>query len=368
VPRNSLVLPALLLVVGLSAQQAGNAPRPESKPVPNFQSQEFRSALAEVQHARFDSFSELKTDATVFQLPQMSCSLSPTGNVTSYICFAPASSQSEAEDLYGSLAAAVAGSLPGYPPCHKRTVVNEVEQTSFCHYPQMLISDASVQNGKGVVSLEVFSREAGDRGEPEQLLHAYALADLGRHAEAISAFESIYGSDFDKNDHDHERSAYDLAIKWTQGCAESQSCMADDFLAIGKPGNALHWQSQLFKTLRQGQKVNLRQNEKLDPASGRSAALADAYDLNARIQAAMGRLAPALRDLDSAINALPKNADTAARKATYYYHRALILAENRRFADAAKACRDSFAIAGSVPAERREPQCLEIDELCGRSE
>lgn len=366
-PHNSLVLPVLLLAVGLSAQHAGNAPRPESKPAPNFQGQEFRSALVEVLHARFDSFSELKTDAAVFQLPQMSCSLSPTGNLTSYICFAPAS-QSEAEDLYGSLAAAVAGSLPGYPPCHKKTVVNEMEHTSFCHYPQMLISDASVQNWKGVVSLEVFSREAGDRGEPAQLLHAYALADLGRHAEAINAFDTIYSSDFDKHDHDQERSAYDLAIKWTQGCAESQSCMADDFLAIGKPRDALRWQSQLFKTLRQGQTVNLRQSEKLDPASARTTALADAYDLNARIQAAMGRLAPALRDLDSAINALPKNPETAPREATYYYHRALILAENRRFADAAKACRDSFAIAGSVPGERREPQCLEIDELCGRSE
>jgi hypothetical protein len=76
-----LVAMPLCLAVGLRAEQ----------PAANFQSQEFRSALAEVLHARFDDFAELKTSVAIFQLPQMSCSLAPQRKIASYICSAPAS-------------------------------------------------------------------------------------------------------------------------------------------------------------------------------------------------------------------------------------------------------------------------------------
>jgi hypothetical protein len=53
------------------------------------------------------------------------------------------------------------------------------------------------------------------------------------------------------------------------------------------------------------------------------------------------------------------------REARYYYHRALILAENKRLADAAKASRQSMEIEGSnsAPGKPREPQCHEINQL-----
>jgi tetratricopeptide (TPR) repeat protein len=203
------------------------------------------------------------------------------------------------------------------------------------------------------------------RATPAQIFHVYALADLGRHAEAVAAFESIYGSDPDQHDYAQERAAVNMALKYTQNCASSQSCMADDFLTIGNAKEALHWQSKQFKSLQQGEKVNVHQGEELDPGSAKSVALADAYDLNARIQAAMGKLGPALRDLDSALDTLPRSAKTAPREAAYHYHRALILAENHKLADAAKACRKSLDIDASVsgPGDHRGPQCLEIDAL-----
>ena len=360
--RNSLVLTILCVAIALTAQQMGNT----AKPATNFQSEDLRSALAAVLRARFDSFLELKSGAAVFQLPQMNCSLSSAENLTSYLCSEPTSSQLEAGRLYEGLLAAVAASLPGYPTCQNSAAADELELTSFCHYPGLMITDASVQKAKGLVTLEVFSRAAGDQMAPSQLLHAYTLADLGRHAEAMKAFEPIVGSDnrFSRA-YDQEHSAYDRALQWTQGCVEKQSCTADDFLAIGNAAEASHWQSQWFKALRRGEKVNLVHGEELDPASARSAILADAYDLNARIQATEGKLGPALRDLDSAIDSLPQNAKASPREARYYYHRALILAENRKFADAAKACRQSIEIEGSnsTPGKLRVPQCLEINQL-----
>ena len=200
---------------------------------------------------------------------------------------------------------------------------------------------------------------------PAQIFHAYALADMGRHSEAVAAFELLFGSDPARHDYALERSAVALALKYTQDCASSKSCMAEDFLAVGKPQEALRWQSQQFKSLEQNQKVNVHQGEQLDPGSAKSAALADAYDLNARIQAALGKLGPALRDLDSALDALPRSAKTAPREAAYDYHRALILAENHKLADAAKACRKSLEIDADTtkPGDHRGPQCLEIDAL-----
>jgi tetratricopeptide (TPR) repeat protein len=360
--RNLLVLTVLCIAIDLNAQQAGNT----AKPAANFQSEGFRSALATVLRARFNSFAELKAGETVFQLPQMNCSLSSPENLTSYSCSKPGSLPSEARDVYDGLSAAVASSLPGYPTCQNSTAEDGVELTSYCHYPDLLIADALVRKEKGLVKLEVFSRAADDPIEPAKLLHAYTLADLGRHAEAMKAFEPILGSD-ERFTHIYaqERTAYDRAVKWTQDCAGNQSCSADDFLAIGNTAEALRWQSQWFKTLRRDEKINLNQGEELDPASARRAILADAYDLNARIQAAEGKLGPALRDLDSAIVSLPQNGKASPREARYYYHRALILAENKKFADAAKACRQSLEIEGShsAPGKLREPQCVEIDQL-----
>jgi len=348
--RLLFVAMALCLAFDLGAEQSA----------PNLENQEFRSALAQVLHARFNSFSELETGATIFRLPAMSCSLSHRDSTPSYICYAPRSSQSEADRLYGSLTAAVAASLHGYPQCQTSTVSNTVKFTSFCRYPKMSISDASVQNDNGLVSLEVFSRHPGDRGEPSQFLHAYTLAELGRHAEAASAFEQL-GTGLDTV-YQQEHHSYEVALKWTQECAAQRSCTAQDFLAVGNNKEAMHWQSQLFKNLQQDAKVNVRDGEELDPASAKSAKLADAYDLNARIEAAMGKLDSALRDLDAAVGALPKNSKAAPREATYYYHRALILAENNKFADAAKSCQRSLEvkISESRPDQHPELQCLEI--------
>ena len=203
------------------------------------------------------------------------------------------------------------------------------------------------------------------RATPAQIFHAYALADMGRHAEAVAAFESIFGPDPAQHDYAQERSAVALALKYTQDCAQSKSCMADDFLAVGKAKEALDWQHRQFNSLQADQKVNVHKGEQLDPGSAKSVALADAYDLDARIQAALGKLGPALRDLDSALDALPRSAKTAPREAAYDYHRALILAENHKLADAAKACRKSLEIDADTtkPGDHRGPQCLEIDAL-----
>jgi tetratricopeptide (TPR) repeat protein len=350
---------SLCLTINLLAVPA---PKAESQIAPNFQSREFRSALGGVLHARFDSFAELKTGTTLFQLPQMNCSLSPEGESASYLCSAPASSNSEAGKLYGSLTSAVAAALPGYPLCTKPSTVQDIEVTSFCHYPKMFVIDASVRSGRGTVSVEVFSREAGDRGEPVQFLHAYALAEVGRHADAVSALKPILGPGASQQTYDRERDAYDTALKWTQDCALQQSCMASDFLAIGNTAAALRWQRQRIESLLEAEKENVHQGEKLDPASAKSLALADAYDLNARIKAAMGKLEPALRDLDSAFDALPRNAKSATREATYSDHRALMLAESKKYAEAAKACRQSLSIENSNrdQGDLRGPLCLEI--------
>jgi tetratricopeptide (TPR) repeat protein len=353
--RRLFVAVLLCLAVDLGAGQ----------PAPNFQSQEFRSALAAVLHARFDDFAALKTGATLFQLPKMSCSLSSHGKIASYLCSAPASSKPDAERLYGDIASTVEASLPGYPLCYKPSVANNIEVTSFCHYPKIVIPDVSVQAGKGVVLLEVFGREAGDRGQPVEFLHAYALAELGRHADAIKALEPILGPEIDRHLYDQERFAYDAAVKGTQNCTAEQTCVASDFLAVGNTREALRSQNRIFKSIEEEKEANRQRGEILDVASAKSVTLADAYDLNARIEAAIGKVGPALRDLDSAFEALPEDAKAAPREAIYFYHRALILAESQKYADAAKACREWRDIQGSnnKRGELSQQQCLEIEVL-----
>lgn len=210
------------------------------------------------------------------------------------------------------------------------------------------------------------------------LFHAYALAELGRHAEAAQAFDQLHGQDADEGALGLERSASDHALQFTQDCAKDKSCVAEDFLAIGKFSEALTWQKQRIRSIRDEQKANLRKGEErsggnlivkladeTDSTGGRLVALADAYDLQARIEAAMGQLKPALKDLDAAIKALPESPKNTPRQAGYAYHRALILAENRQFAGAAKACRDSLSIDSTTLTlgERRQSECNAIDAL-----
>jgi tetratricopeptide (TPR) repeat protein len=345
----------LCLAVNLSAQQ----------PAPNPQSPEFRSALAGVLHARFDDFAELKTDGSVSQLPNMSCSLVPDGKTTSYLCSTPASSKPEAEKLYTSLTAALTASLPGYPLCHKPAAADAMEVTRFCRYPTIAIADASVRIENSQVSLEVFGREADDRGEPVQFLHAYALAELGRHAEAIKAFEPILAPEIDRRIYDQERFAYDAAMKATQDCTAEQTCTASDFLAIGNTKEAALLQHQVFKSIEDEAELNRKRGYKLDPISAKTIALAEEYDLHARILSAEGKLNSALLELDSAFDALPLNTKGTPRKAIYFYHRALILAEGKKYAQAAKACRESLGIDASANLQEQldQPQCAEIGVL-----
>jgi tetratricopeptide (TPR) repeat protein len=222
-----------------------------------------------------------------------------------------------------------------------------------------------VQIDKTLVSLAVFSREAGDRGEPVQFLHAYALAELGRHAEAIKAFEPILAPGIDRRIFDQERFAYDAAAKATKDCAAEQTCTASDFLAIGNTKEAALLQHQVFKSIEDEAELNRRRGYKLDPASAKSVALAEEYDLQARTLSAEGKLNSALLELDSAFDALPATAKAASRKAIYSYHRALILAEGKQYVKAAKACRESLGIDASASLQEQldQPQCIEIDVL-----
>lgn len=219
------------------------------------------------------------------------------------------------------------------------------------------------------------------------LFHAYALAELGRHTEAAQALgqlhaQGVQGQDADEGALGLERSASDHALQFTQDCAKEKSCVAEDFLAIGKFPEALTWQKQWIRSIRDEQKTNLRKGEErsggnltvkladeTDSTGGRLVTLADAYDLQARIEAAMGQLTPALKDLDAAIKALPAGPRTAPRQAGYTYHRALILAENGQFAGAAKACRDSLSIdrTALTLGERRQSECNTIEVLASAS-
>jgi tetratricopeptide (TPR) repeat protein len=372
--RSLLAKLIFLMTVGAAA----NAQQPAIGSASDFQSLEFHAAMVKAMQARFDSFAELKSGTAVSQLPQMSCQLSSTGSVTSYLCSSP--SVSEAAKLLDSLIAAVGTALPGYPRCD--TTANDPNRTSFCRAPQIPLIDASVHAGQDRVFLEIYSRAAGDSSQPAQFLHAYALADLGRHAEAIQALQPILHADKDSDLSEQvlgpEHSIYDRATQWTQSCAQDKSCVAEDFLSAGKPAEALIWQGRLIKTLHAGQQTNLhkgqemqggnltvRTSSEVDSTGGKSVPLADAYDLNARIEAALGKFDPALHDLDTAIQTLPNNDKAAARKAEYDYHRALILAENQRYAEAANACRNSLNIAEGDPKlkQHRQPQCQTIDAL-----
>ena len=344
-----------------------------AEPSADFQSQEFRSSLGKALQARFDNFATLKTGATktgatILQLPTMSCLLMHHDKTDSYSCSITASSGAEAEKRYASLMIALTASLPGYPVCHQPTTAVETKVTSFCHYPTIPIPDAALRMEKLKVSLEVFGRVTGDRAEPVAFLSAYALGELGRHADAIKAWEAMPGQEIDERVYDQERFAYAAALKATKDCAVEKLCSASDFLAIGNAKEASRWQNQIFRKIDSEAEANRLRGYKVDPDSAKSVTLAEEHDLNARILAAEGKLNSALLALDSAVGALPADDRATARKATYSYHRALILAEDGKYARAASACRESLGLdAGATLQERfDQPQCVEIDALVSR--
>ena len=221
-----------------------------------------------------------------------------------------------------------------------------------------------------------------------QILHAYTLAELGRHGDSVNAFEQARQTEQQTrpiggpNEEDaaliQERAAYTRALQYTQDCGKDNACMAEDFLAIGKFSEALSWQKRRLKSIHDGEKTHLRRGEEesgggitvrlgdeTDSTGGRSTELADAYDLQARIEAAMSHQAAALKDLDAALKALPDTKKNVPREAGYAYHRALILAENQRYTEAASACRNSLSIDSTTATlgERRPLQCAAIEKL-----
>ena len=87
-----------------------------------------------------------------------------------------------------------------------------------------------------------------------QVVHAYAMAELGRHSEAILAFEGMHGRDADGGTLELERSAYLQASRYTEDCGKDRACMAEDLLAVGRLPDALSAQRQQIKDIRNDQK------------------------------------------------------------------------------------------------------------------
>jgi hypothetical protein len=214
-------------------------------------------------------------------------------------------------------------------------------------------------------------------GSPEEI-HAYALAELGWHSEAIKLLEAVHGKDGAATVGallTEEQRAYRFSQEHTRECSPEMPCMAEDLLAVGRLSEALAAQKQQIKEVRAKQSEHQRKGEEregghmtvkladeTDSTGGKLAELADAYDLEARIEAALGQAKPALHSLDAAEKALPEGKKMAPRAAGYAYHRALILAEDHNYAAAAKACDASMSLdAGSAAlGVRREQECQAI--------
>jgi tetratricopeptide (TPR) repeat protein len=209
-------------------------------------------------------------------------------------------------------------------------------------------------------------------------VHAYALAELGWHAEAIRALESLHGGDGSGSALVQEQKFLEFSVQHTQACSNDNPCMAEDLLAAGRLPEALTAQKQQIKEIQAAQRAHLHKGEEhsggnisvrlgdeTDSTGGKLVALADAYDLQARIEAAMGRSGQALKSLDAAEKALPAGEKTAPRAAGYAYHRALILAEDHKFADAVKACDASMSTdpTDTVLGARRRQECAAITAL-----
>ncbi len=213
---------------------------------------------------------------------------------------------------------------------------------------------------------------------PSAAVHAYAIAELGRHAEALQALENLHGAGNSAAALVQEQQSYDFSLSHTQTCSTDKPsmaklCIAEDLLAVGRLPEALAAQKQQLQQIQAAQKANLRKGvdrnsasaaeglaDETDSTGGKLVALADAYDLAARIEAAMGRTAPALKSLDAAEKALPPGEKTRPRAAGYAYHRALILAESGKYPAAAKACSASITLdAGSAALGPRRNQLCE---------
>lgn len=234
-----------------------------------------------------------------------------------------------------------------------------------------------------VVSCMAAAACAQQAPETPETVHAYSLAELGRHAEAVKALTAIEA----KGVLVQEQRAYEFSLRQTQACSPEQKrseesrCMAEDLLAVGRLPEALAAQKQRIREIETAATKNQRKASELDGAQstarysgdtdstgGRSVALADAYDLRARIEAALGDTRAALRTLDAAQKALPATQKTIARAAGYAYHRALILAEAHDYGAAAKGCSESLRLdAGDqVLGALRQPQCEAIAALATR--
>jgi len=89
-----------------------------------------------------------------------------------------------------------------------------------------------------------------------------------------------------------------MALKYTQNCA-SASRAWPTISSHRETPRSTPLESKQFKSCNRARRsMCIRVRNWI--RKRKSVALADAYDLNARIQAAMGKLGPALRDLDSA--------------------------------------------------------------------
>jgi hypothetical protein len=324
-PRKRLLVIALCLAVSLNAQKTKTA----IQPAPNFQSQEFRAALAKVLHARLDGFSELKTGATVFQLPSMDCFSSPRD----YSCRLFATSTG-VESLFSILTGDVSSLLPGYSTSRDDISSNQLV-INFCRFPKarcdayIMVAGGGTPD-RGEVSLTVAAREPGDRAEPAQILHTRVLGAMSRFKEEASASEA-------SDEIPASLIATQQMIKRAEGnllgCEKTMSC-SEVFLELGRPREALEAVGREIES-----KKKLLQQ--LPDSAMAAENLAVSYDTSARIQAALGRLTPALRDLDSAIITLPKSASKVDWEAIFHYHRAFVFSEFGKFEDAAKGCRDS---------------------------
>ena len=221
------------------------------------------------------------------------------------------------------------------------------------------------------------AQSANDAIKPATV-HAYALAELGWHAEAVKALQNLHGESGSGAALVEEQKLLEFSGQHTQTCSDESPCMAEDLLAVGRLPEALTAQKQQIKEIQQAQRANLRKGDErsggnmtvqlgneTDSTGGRLVALADAYDLQARIEAAMGRTGLALKSLNAAEKALPSTAKTVPRAAGYAYHRALILAEDLKFAEAAKACDASMRLDADsvVLGSWRQLGCKAIAEL-----
>jgi hypothetical protein len=318
-------------------QNSGKAPPPpgaEKPPSPflGFQSSEFRSALGQALHARYDGFAALGADTSLFQLPGMNCSLGAVG----YRCLQDLKSSVGGEQQSREFIAAVSSALPAYSMIEGTGQGRIIRVIYFLHQPGSVAGrDATIFlfGDPTSVALEIVRRGPADKGEPAEFFHALALERLGDYKKALDEFVAI-GVAGDNAWLERARVESDSGGAKIQSCQPVLCGLA--LLSQDRLQDALDTQTKIIE-------AQERANKKF-PDSGGTQPLSYDYDVSAKIQAAMGRLVPALRDVDFAISSLPKNATTATWEALFYYDRALILVMGGRYADGAKVCGASLDI------------------------